>query len=183
MQHKVQYPAWINEIVDWERPYPSPEALLELSVTLADKSVEHGGGPFGALVADERHRIVSTGWNRVVETLDSTAHAEVTALRHAEHELGLFRLDQNPGQRFTLYSSSCPCIMCYGAIWWSGLSGLYSAGTLAEAEAISFQEGPCTPELWEIMKTAKGISHVSMPDPQNRIPKIMQRYKKSGVIY
>jgi len=55
---------------------------LGVAIDLATANVANGGGPFGAVVVlDER--VIGQGVNRVTESLDPTAHAEVTAIRDA----------------------------------------------------------------------------------------------------
>lgn len=132
-----------------------PADLIRRAVDLALRSVEQGGGPFGALVARPDGRVVAEGWNRVVELHDSTAHAEVVALRAAQQALGTHRLDG-----LVLYSSCAPCIQCYGAIYWSGLSHVYACATKEDAEAIGFEEGPPMEALWAHAREAKGIEYV-----------------------
>jgi len=132
-----------------------PASLMRRAVDLALRSVEQGGGPFGALVARPDGRVVAEGWNRVVELRDSTAHAEVVALRAAQQALGTHRLDG-----LVLYTSCAPCIQCYGAIYWSGLAHVYACATKEDAEALGFEEGPPMDGLWAHAREAKGIEYV-----------------------
>jgi len=59
------------------------------------------------VVGDE---VVGRGRNRVIASLDPTAHAEVEALRAAGRRLGNYRLGGA-----TLYVTVEPCLMCAGA--------------------------------------------------------------------
>jgi len=93
----------------------SDEHLLQSAVDLATGNVAVGGGPFWALVVRDGV-VVATGVNRVTLDLDPTAHAEVTAIRAACRELGVFALTG-----CTLYTSCEPCPMCAASSLWARL--------------------------------------------------------------
>ena len=83
------------------------------AVELACGAVEHGGGPFGALVVC-RDRVLASAYNQVTQRSDPTAHAEIVALREACALLGSFRLDG-----CSVYASCEPCPMCLSAMYWA----------------------------------------------------------------
>ncbi|MGP5735566.1 deaminase [Candidatus Corynebacterium faecigallinarum] len=71
--------------------------------------VENGGLPFVGVLADDRgQRISGFGVNRVAETGDPTAHAEIVAMREAEYPHGARILDGA-----TLLATGEPCGLCY----------------------------------------------------------------------
>ena len=86
--------------------------FIDMAVDLAVENVHSGGGPFGAVIV-KNGAIISTGVNRVTGNNDPTAHAEVMAIRKAAKKLGTHILEN-----CTIYSSSEPCPMCLGAIYW-----------------------------------------------------------------
>ncbi len=92
------------------------------------------GGPFGAVIVKDG-RIIARGFNRVLETNDPTAHAEVVAIREATAALGTFHLEG-----CQIYASCEPCPMCLGAIYWARLDKLYYANTKEDAAAIGFDD-------------------------------------------
>jgi tRNA(Arg) A34 adenosine deaminase TadA len=102
------------------------------AVKLAVENVHSGGGPFGAVIVKEG-KVISTGVNRVTGNNDPTAHAEVMAIRKAAENLETHIL-----QNCTIYSSSEPCPMCLGAIYWAGLKRLVYASSKSEAEKAGF---------------------------------------------
>ena len=132
----------------------SADALMHRALALALESARTGGGPFGALVATPDGEVVSTGTNQVLARHDSTAHAEVVAIRDAQRRRGTHRLDG-----LVLYTSCAPCIQCYGAIYWSGLARVVACATKEDAEAIGFEEGPPMDGLWVHAAKAKGIAY------------------------
>ena len=61
------------------------------AIQLATENVAKGGGPFGAVIV-RNGEIIATGVNRVTDSHDPTAHAEVNAIREACRILGTFSL-------------------------------------------------------------------------------------------
>ncbi|GBF34416.1 tRNA-specific adenosine-34 deaminase [Desulfocucumis palustris] len=81
------------------------EALLE-----AQKAYDLGEVPIGAVVVREG-QIIGRGHNLREILADSSAHAEMLAMREAARRLGDWRLNE-----CTLYSTIEPCPMCAGAM-------------------------------------------------------------------
>ena len=92
------------------------EALLLRAIELAQLAREHGNHPFGSLLADNAGRILLEAENTVVTGRDVTGHAELNLVRAASMELGAEAL-----AGATLFTSTEPCAMCAGAIYWSGI--------------------------------------------------------------
>jgi tRNA(Arg) A34 adenosine deaminase TadA len=90
------------------------EHLAE-AVELARLAREHGNHPFGALVVASDGRVVRAE-NTVVALGDPTGHAETNLVRLAAEELSTEALATS-----TLYTSTEPCAMCSGAIFWAGI--------------------------------------------------------------
>ncbi len=112
----------------------SAEKFLLQAVELSRKSVEKGGGPFGAVIV-RNGRVVATGSNSVTLCNDPTAHAEVTAIRNACQSLNDFKLEG-----CEIYSSCEPCPMCLAAIYWAGIGRIYYANTREQAARIGFDD-------------------------------------------
>jgi tRNA(Arg) A34 adenosine deaminase TadA len=85
--------------------------------------------PFGALVV-VGGEVVGEGVNRVVETSDPSAHAEVMALRAAGAALGRHLFSDG-----VLYSSSEPCPMCLTACYWACVPRVVFAATTGDVAA------------------------------------------------
>jgi tRNA(Arg) A34 adenosine deaminase TadA len=151
----LDVPAFVDAVVDsFGAELDSPERRMQLAYALAEANVEHGGGPFGAVVF-AGPRVVAAGVNCVLSSGFSIAHAEIVALMHAQHTLG-----QKPlAGPYSLVSSAEPCCQCFGALVWSGVTELVYGASRADVEAIGFDEGP-KPDAWANVLRSKGIGVV-----------------------
>jgi tRNA(Arg) A34 adenosine deaminase TadA len=118
-------------------PMPDDVALMQRALAAARAGLTHGGGPFGALVADEHGRVVAVAANAVLVRNDPTAHAEVLAIRRAAAVRGAFTL-----RGCTLVTTCAPCVMCTGAIHWAAIARVVAGARSIDAESIGFVEGP-----------------------------------------
>ncbi len=89
---------------------------LRRAIQLAALAREHGNHPFGALLVGAGGEVMAEAENSVVTGRDCTAHAELNLVRLA---CGHFDIDTLAGS--ILFSSTEPCVMCAGAIHWSGI--------------------------------------------------------------
>ena len=90
--------------------------LLKTAIDIARSSREHGNHPFGALLADQEGNILLRAENTVVTDRDCTGHAETNLIRRASQTLSPEQMAE-----CTLYSSTEPCAMCAGAIFWGNI--------------------------------------------------------------
>jgi cytosine deaminase len=86
---------------------PHDLAMMEAALSEARASLEAGGVPVGAALADAG-RLVASGHNERVQRGDPIAHGEISCLRNAGR--------QPSYQDMTLYTTLSPCQMCSGAI-------------------------------------------------------------------
>ena len=92
-------------------------AFLRQAIELARSAREDGRHPFGALIVNERGETVVAARNNAVRPKgDPTQHAEMVACGEAARLLSEAEL-----ARCTLYTSTEPCAMCAGAIYWTGV--------------------------------------------------------------
>ncbi|MEN9778934.1 MAG: hypothetical protein RL014_82 [Pseudomonadota bacterium] len=89
---------------------------LRDAIALSATARARGNRPFGAVIVSPEGEVLAEAWNSNGETGDCTAHAETSAIRIASP-----RFQREQLQRATLYSSGEPCVMCAGAIFWSGI--------------------------------------------------------------
>jgi tRNA(adenine34) deaminase len=89
---------------------------LRRAIELSALARMRGNRPFGAVIATADGQLLAEAINSNVESGDCTAHAEVNALREAtpKHPRELLATA-------TMYASGEPCVMCAGAIFWSGI--------------------------------------------------------------
>eukprot|EP00128_Syssomonas_multiformis_P001310 Colp12_sorted_trinity150504_noHs@4275 len=92
------------------------EKLMLRAVQLAQDARDKGNHPFGSLLADANNNILCEAENNVVTEKDVTGHAETNLVRIASRTL---TAEQIAGS--TLYTSTEPCPMCSGAIYWLGV--------------------------------------------------------------
>jgi tRNA(Arg) A34 adenosine deaminase TadA len=107
-------------------------SFLRRAIELARQARADGRHPFGALVVNERSETVVEGLNNAVRPRgDPTQHAETVACAAAAKLLSDGEL-----AKCTLYTSTEPCAMCAGAIYWTGIRRVVYA--LAEAGLYKF---------------------------------------------
>jgi tRNA(adenine34) deaminase len=109
------------------------------ALALAQRAVESGDVPVGAVVLDADGYVVGRGYNAREATGDPTAHAEVVALREAAAARGQWRLDG-----CTLLVTLEPCTMCAGALVLARVSRLVYGADDPKAGAVG--------SLWDVVR-------------------------------
>ena len=94
---------------------PTDLEHLEHAVALARSARDRGDHPFGAVVVTADGRVIE-GLNDVNTGHNPIGHAETNLVRDAGQQLDLADLAGS-----TLFTSTEPCVMCTGAIYWSGI--------------------------------------------------------------
>ena len=113
----------------------SDEEFMREAIRLSYEGMRaNKGGPFGAIVVKDG-KIISRGFNRVLESNDPTAHAEVVAIREACKALNDFQLSG-----CTVYTSCEPCPMCLAAIYWARPEKVFFGNTKQDAAEIEFDD-------------------------------------------
>jgi tRNA(Arg) A34 adenosine deaminase TadA len=101
--------------------------LMRAAIEVARKARSNGNHPFGAILADVQGHILLEAENTVVTDKDCTAHAETNLMRQASR-----KYDRDFLASCTIYTSTEPCPMCAGAIFWGNVRrvvfGLSEAG-------------------------------------------------------
>lgn len=94
------------------------KTFIQECYRLARQAAARGNHPFGALLVRDG-TIVLTAENTVHTDRDPTRHAELNLVSAGARSLGLEAL-----ATCTLYTSTEPCAMCAGAIYWAGIGAV-----------------------------------------------------------
>ncbi len=138
------------------------DEFMQRAIDLSERSIEEGGGPFGAVIVRDGE-IIAEGMNRVTLDNDPTAHAEVQAIRKACDRLKTFDLGG-----CEIYASCEPCPMCLGAIYWSRMRRVYYANTREDAAALRFSDEDIYDEMARPLGERRIVSLVRIPSDQAR---------------
>ena len=93
------------------------QAVMDRALVMAREALDAGDHPYGAVLIGAPGEVAER--NRVVSTIDPTAHAEMMAIRTAAAAWGSLALAGS-----TMYATFEPCPMCFGAILEAGVARL-----------------------------------------------------------
>jgi len=111
-----------------------PEELMQLAIEACREGMALGQSPFGCAIALD-DLVLAKSHNTVIMSTDSTAHAEVNAIRAACLESDDIFLTG------TMVATTCePCPMCMAALHWARVETVYYGATIADAENAGFNE-------------------------------------------
>jgi len=110
------------------------ELFMQRAIAQARRSLAAGGPPVGACLVREG-AVIAEAQNGVIAELDVTAHAEMRVLRQACASERALRLSG-----CELYVTLEPCLMCYSASAYAGLSAIYFGAPLQLMQAITGDE-------------------------------------------
>jgi tRNA(Arg) A34 adenosine deaminase TadA len=137
---------------------------LARAVALAREARERGDHPFGALLVTADGTVVEA-LNSVNTENDPTGHAETNLVRSAASSVEAGALASS-----TLFTSTEPCAMCAGAIYWSGigrvvfaLSEQGLAGLVGDADEPTL-DLPCREVFARGGRPIEVIGPVDLPD-------------------
>ena len=108
--------------------------FIRRSYEIARGAGADGGRPFGSVLVHEG-KIIAEFKNIVTETGDVTPHAETGLVALATQKFSRDVLAES-----TLYTSTKPCIMCCGAIYWGGISRLVYGTTSSQMSQLLGRE-------------------------------------------
>ena len=108
---------------------------LRSTFEVALNARKKGNHPFGAVLVDEYGQILIKAENTVISAKDSTGHAELNLIREASG-----KFDREFLSRCALYTSTEPCPMCAGAIFWANVRKvIYGLGEKGLYEMAGFE--------------------------------------------
>lgn len=127
-----------NEEIDQSKLTHADKVISDLYRKLPEY-IANGHGPFLAAIYDDNGHLIAEAANSVVSDKCSHNHAEINAIRAAEEKLSTHDLSKH---NLSLYVTAEPCMMCIGAIMWSGIQKIYFGVPSATVESITgFDEG------------------------------------------
>ncbi|OBH82756.1 tRNA-specific adenosine deaminase [Mycobacterium scrofulaceum] len=86
--------------------------FAQRTIDLARRNVAEGGRPFATVIVRDGE-VLAESANKVAQTNDPTAHAEILAIREACMKLGTEHLVDS-----TIYVMAHPCPMCLGSLYY-----------------------------------------------------------------
>ncbi len=180
----IRLPEWVEGfLATGPELYPDAEDRMRFVIALARLNVRHGmGGPFAAAVFDSSGRLIAPGVNLVVASNCSILHAEIVALALAHKAVDRYDLSDGGRLAYELVAATEPCIMCFGAVHWSGIKRLVCGARGEDAQAIGFDEGP-KPADWVAALAERGIT-VKRDVLREEATAVLKEYVAAGgIIY
>jgi len=181
----LSLPVWVQSLLEGSAEiFPSVEDRMRFVIELARLNVERkSGGPFGAAVFErEGGRLIAVGVNQVESLNCSIAHAEMLAIALAQKAVGTYDMGREQGAAFELVTSTEPCVMCLGAVCWSGIKRVVCGARDADARRIGFDEGP-KPKDWASALESRGISVVQDILRKEAAAVLTEYREQGGLIY
>ncbi len=112
----------------------TPEELMRLAIECTRQGMAQGQSPFGCAIADDSG-LLAVSHNTVLATNDSTAHAEVNAIRAACER------QRAPYLSSAIAVTTCePCPMCMAALHWARVETVYYGASIEDAQKAGFRE-------------------------------------------
>jgi tRNA(Arg) A34 adenosine deaminase TadA len=176
----IEYPSWVNDVVDWNKPLESDEERMRLAIRLSSENVQRTtGGPFGAVITErDSGRVVGVGMNSVVRYNNCTLHGEMVAFMMAQQRVKSFTLAA-PGMPAHELTTSCePCAMCLGAALWSGVKRIVMGASREDATKLNFEEGPVFPQSYTYLED-RGIQ-IARNVLREDARAVLEQYRAAG---
>ena len=123
---------------------------MTFAISLAKMaSISSSDIPVGAVIIDTNGNIISTGHNQRELIKDSTAHAELIAIKSANKSLSSWRLED-----LILVVTLEPCLMCAGAILQSRVNRVVFGAWDEKA-------GACG-SVWDVLRDGRSLHKVEV---------------------
>ena len=151
------------------------ETFMRMAIEKAREGIKKDQSPFGACIVGNNEKVVSIAHNEVWQTTDSTAHAEVQAIRYACKKLKTINLSG-----CSLYSTCEPCPMCFSAIHWARIDTIYFGVHIEDAQKTGFNELSISNESMKSMSgsTIKIYSGLRADEVKNLFAEWMKNSNK-----
>lgn len=133
--------------------------FMDSALQEAQKALDLGEVPIGALVVDEHNVIIGRGYNQVETQNCQTRHAEILAIEEATKKLGTWRLE-----KCWLYVTLEPCLMCLASICLSRLEGVAFGAPSPEFGGMAMLTWERNPIYFKRLMILKGIQKKECAD-------------------
>ena len=107
---------------------------MRMALECAQRSLSAGEPPIGACIVSDGDIVAAAG-NGVIANLDSTAHAEMLAIRQACARLRKLTLEN-----CQMYATVEPCAMCLAACHYVGISTIVFGASLDDMQRFTGNE-------------------------------------------
>lgn len=144
--------------------------FVQRTIDLALKNVEEGGRPFATVIV-RNGEVIAESANKVAQTSDPTAHAEILAIREACTTLGTENLTD-----CEIYILASPCPMCLGSLYYCSPKKVVYI-TTREEYAPYYQDDRKYFELDTFYE------EYSKPVDQRRLPMIQHKQDEAIKVY
>lgn len=101
------------------------EHFVRLACEEAKKGIDESLSPFGAVLTDNKGKLVGKAYNRTKPLHDVTAHAEVLLIRQVCKKLKTRNL-----KGYKIFINAEPCSMCMSAMIKAGIQHVYYGAPL-----------------------------------------------------
>ena len=123
--------------------------LMRIALQLGQDAAEHNDVPVGAVVVNEKGKVIGSGKNEREKSNDPLAHAELIAIRDAAKNQNSYRFDD-----LTLVVTIEPCAMCAGAILQSRLSRVVFGAFDKKAGAVG--------TVWDLIRDPRALVKIEV---------------------
>ena len=144
---------------------------IDLAIEKAKEGIDNYQAPFGACIVRD-NSLLALEYNKVISSVDITAHAEIVAIRAACKELNNINLSGS-----VIYSTCEPCPMCFAACHWAKIKKIVYGASIKDAKEAGFDEL----ELSNLyLKNAGGLEIDIVPDVlADKCKNLFDLWKKS----
>lgn len=145
--------------------------FLQKAIAKAEESVQLGGFPAGVIIVMDGS-IVGEGVSIGRQLMDCTSHGDMAAMRSARERLRAYDI-----QGATLYAALQPCIMCFGAAMWNGITRVVFA---CRQERVSSEYYGGHYDIQTINSTLnQAIALVHLQELEEDVLRIVQKWEQS----
>ena len=108
---------------------------MQLAIDEAIKGKDNGEMPFGCCLVSYNEKNIIVKHNEVLSRHNPLEHAEILALREKNENY-----NDSGIMEWAIYCTTKPCIMCLGAIYWSGVRNVYYGTDIESVNKLGIED-------------------------------------------